>query len=203
MPRNSRGFHPWGWLALSAGVVVSIVGTLSVTGLLALGHTDSSGDPSRPSAESGPSISPSPSDPTPADAPEPTETSQENASAGQVDEIVVTAELSRGVKVGSKVAPNTYRLVEWGDSPAVFISYRWEARSNGITVEGEDCGMSSRVTGPESTSGMRSAKCDKGYASQFNGDGSNLQLHTPGTYVISVHDSVSGAAGEAKFEIVR
>lgn len=105
-----------------------------------------------------------------------------------------------GYAAGDRVGPNMYSL---GNAGYASVSYGWRAiRSDGTFDESESCQIEARVSGPETLEAMRSAECTRGIGTVFTGSANHLQVHTPGSYTVTLVDQISGLEGKVQFQVV-
>lgn len=132
----------------------------------------------------------------------PTASSQPSAVpvAATISSFEIWTDHPGGYAAGDRVGPNMYSL---GNAGYASVSYGWRAiRSDGTFDESESCQIEARVTGPETLEAMRSAECTRGIGSVFTGSANHLQVHTPGSYTVTLTDQISGLEGTVQFQVV-
>ncbi len=130
------------------------------------------------------------------------------ASAQQVDvpappvmnQILVESGYSNEAVPCCMVGKNLFQLADNGKAS---FGYHWSSRlSDGTENTSKDCQILVTVTGPENPPSLRVMDCTTRRSNTFTGYGNYALVATPGEYVVTVTDELSGVTGAVTVTVI-
>lgn len=182
-------------VAVIGGVILLLINTYLVPGK----NPIQAQPPNPSSAVNNPTSTlqtPTPETPTPET---PTPTTPAPAPPSVVSpKIIVKTQIAEPVGDGRKLGPNIFQL---GDGGEADIAFSWlMGTANGSRMD-DGCQVVVSIEGPQEFLNVETAECSGSFATSFNGSDNGISVETPGSYIVSVKDAVTGATGSTKFTV--